>query len=212
MKKDLQLKKFVINDFETLRVVADPLRTQVLELLVRQPQTVKQVAEKLGLAPSKLYYHFNLLEKHGLIRVVETRLIANMVEKLYQATAADLDVEPGLLQFSTDQGKESIHDLLTSFLDATKEDLVRSMQARAAALEQGADPRPREVVVNRLTSRIPEARHKEFMQRVLDLIMEFGEADHAEEDEAENMQAYALTVAFYPSYFFAGDEQPKESE
>jgi DNA-binding transcriptional ArsR family regulator len=210
MKKD-RPSKFTIKDLETLRVIADPLRAQIIELLVHKPLTVKQVAEKLGLAPGKLYYHFNLLEKHELLQVVETRMVSNMVEKLYQASAGDLDVDPGLLQFTTDQGKESIHNLLTSFLDATKEDLTRSMEARAMALEQGADPKPREVIVNRFTSLIPEARHKEFVQRVMQLIEDFSEANESEEGDGESLQAYALTVAFYPSYFFDdGTRREKE--
>jgi len=67
---------FIINDLETLKVVADPVRNQILEVLEKKPQNVKEVADKLGLAPSKLYYHFNMLEKVGLIKVVESRQVA----------------------------------------------------------------------------------------------------------------------------------------
>jgi predicted transcriptional regulator len=52
MKKDKEKKRFQISDLETLRAVADPLRVQILELLEGKALTVKQVAEKLGLAPS----------------------------------------------------------------------------------------------------------------------------------------------------------------
>ena len=64
MKKDkTEKKRFHIADLETLRAIADPLRVQIMELLEGgQALTVKQVAEKLGLAPSKLYYHFGALE------------------------------------------------------------------------------------------------------------------------------------------------------
>jgi len=102
MQKLRTQETFVIRDRDTLKVVADPLRIQILETMVGEPQTVKQVAGKLGLAPSKLYYHFGLLEKHGLIEVVETRAVANMTEKLYQATASDLRMEDGLLTVATD--------------------------------------------------------------------------------------------------------------
>ena len=55
MKKTKEKIHFHIADLETLRAISDPLRVQVLELLESQALTVKQVAEKLGLAPSKLY-------------------------------------------------------------------------------------------------------------------------------------------------------------
>ena len=53
--------KYLIQDLEALRVIADPLRAQIINLLVTEPQTVRQVAEKLRVTPSKLYYHFSLL-------------------------------------------------------------------------------------------------------------------------------------------------------
>jgi DNA-binding transcriptional ArsR family regulator len=202
MEENFGKKIFVIKDLETLRVIADPLRPQILELLVHDAHTVKQVAEKLGLAPGKLYYHFSLLEKHGLIEVAETRQVANMIEKLYRATASEIDLEPSLLSFSTDQGKESIHTLLTSALDSTREDLQRSLQARAYNLERGAKPRPRKAFVKRGLSRIPDELADEFSERLLALIDEFESLDDPPRAEGEALQSYALTVAFYPSYFY----------
>jgi DNA-binding transcriptional ArsR family regulator len=202
MEENFGKKIFMIKDLETLRVIADPLRPQILELLVHDAQTVKQVAEKLGLAPGKLYYHFRLLEKHGLIEVAETRQVANMIEKLYRATASEIDLEPSLLSFSTDQGKESIHTLLTSALDSTREDLQRSLQARAYNLERGAKPRPRKAFVKRGLSRIPDELADEFSERLLALIDEFESLDDPPRAEGEALQSYALTVAFYPSYFY----------
>jgi DNA-binding transcriptional ArsR family regulator len=202
MEENFGKKTFVIKDMETLRVIADPLRPQILELLVHDAQTVKQVAEKLGLAPGKLYYHFSLLEKHGLIEVAETRQVANMIEKLYRATASEIDLEPSLLSFSTDQGKESIHTLLTSALDSTREDLQRSLQARAYNLERGAKPKPRKAFVKRGLSRIPDEVADEFSERLLALIDEFESLDKPMKTEGEALQSYALTLAFYPSYFY----------
>ncbi|MGB7093974.1 MAG: winged helix-turn-helix domain-containing protein, partial [Anaerolineales bacterium] len=58
----------MVKDLETLKILADPLRNQILEILAPEKLTINQMAEKLGLAPSKLYYHINLLEKYGLIQ------------------------------------------------------------------------------------------------------------------------------------------------
>jgi DNA-binding transcriptional ArsR family regulator len=80
MNSGQSLGTFVIKDYDTLKAIADPLRAQIVELLINDPLTVSQVAQRLGLAPSKLYYHFGLLEKIGLIAVVETRMVANIME------------------------------------------------------------------------------------------------------------------------------------
>ena len=77
----------MIENLETLKVVADPLRLRILDAFGDKPHTVKQIAKVLEIPPNKLYYHVNMLEEHGLIRVVNTRLVSGIVEKTYRATA-----------------------------------------------------------------------------------------------------------------------------
>jgi DNA-binding transcriptional ArsR family regulator len=193
---------FTIRDLDTLKVYADPLRAQIFEILVKEPQTIRQVAEKIGLSPSNLYYHVNLLEKHGLIQVISTRLVANIVEKVYRASALNLEVDHALLTFSTDEGKESINKVLTATLDATREDMQRSLQARAFALEQGAAERSRRADVTRVTSRISDELAEEFHRRLAELLQEFAQADGIGLDPDSTRQTYALMIAFYPSFYF----------
>ncbi len=199
MKKTEAKKRFHIADLETLRAIADPLRVQIMELLEGQALTVKQVAEKLGLAPSKLYYHFGALEKLGMIEVAETRMVANMVEKTYRSAAELLDIDPALFKFNKDGDNEPINILLSSTIDATREDLLRSMQARQFQLEQGAEEMPRRVIINRVVSSVSEKRIEEFQGRLIKLIQEFEAEDKASKSSD---QPYALTVAFYPSFYF----------
>lgn len=201
MKKEKTTKYFHILDLETLRAVSDPLRIQIVELLSNQNLTVKQVAEKLGLAPSKLYYHFGALEKLGMIEVAETRMVSNMVEKVYQSNADQLDVDPSLLKFSKDGDNESFGILISSTIDATREDIIRSLQARQFQLDQGAAEQSRRFIINRVVSRISEERVAEFQERLVQLIQEFeGEDEHA--SRKPNLHPYALTVALYPSFYF----------
>lgn len=189
---------FTIADLETLKVVADPLRTQILELLTVEPLTVKQVAERLGLTASKLYYHVNMLEKHGLIRVVSTRVIANVIEKQYRAEAVDYDVAPALLSFSSESGQANINTLVQVTIDATRDDILRSFQARAFDLEQGAPEQPRHVVISRQLCRISDDQAEEFRDRLQALMREFSAADAP----GSAAQTHALTIAFYPSFYF----------
>jgi hypothetical protein len=156
---------------------------------------------------TKLYYHFGLLERIGLIAVADTRLVANMVEKTYRATAPRIELDPALLNFRTDAGKENINTALVSTLDTTRDDVLRSLHARYAQLEHGAEARPRPVVVTRALSRLDDTRADAFRDRLLALFQEFEAADLAAAAGPSHL-SYALTVAFYPSYYFeAGDER-----
>src|SRR5688572_10061938 len=80
----------IVTDLETLKLISDPLRLRMLELLRGEPRTVKELARALGVAPTKLYYHVKLLLERELIRVAETRIVSGITEKRYQVTAARL--------------------------------------------------------------------------------------------------------------------------
>jgi len=190
---------YKIQDLETLRLISDPLRAQILELCATEARTAREMAGRLGLAPTRLYYHINLLEKHGLLVVDETRTIGNLIEKTYRAVAVNLDVDSSLFNFETAQGKENLYGLVTSALDSTRDDLLRSLQARSQALEQGAAPTPRTVMLKRVTARLSEARINEILKRLEALLAEFDQNDGPED------QAYNLTLAYYPVFYYPED-------
>jgi DNA-binding transcriptional ArsR family regulator len=207
MKENESGEMFIIRDLPTLRVIADPLRTQILETITFEPLTVKQVAERLGLAPSKLYYHINMLEEYGLIEVAETRVVSGIIEKQYRSIASQFDVDAGLLNFSTREGKEGVHTILTTTLDTTREDIRRSLEARLFQIEQGAQEQPRNAFVTRHLARIPDARAEAFRARLFELIKEFEAADKETAAAEEELQMYALTIALYPSFYYQEKDQ-----
>ena len=198
---------FIIQDLDTLKVISDPLRNQILEALILEPLTVNQVAEKLGMTASKLYYHVNLLEKHGLIQVVETRTVSNLIEKVYRAVATRFTLDHDLLSFETPSGQETIYTAVASTLDSTREDVLRSFQARAFNLEQGAEAQLRRAIFNRALSRLTEEKVQDFQNRLNDLVADFEEADMQEAGENQDLQSYALTVVFYPSFYYPNAEK-----
>ncbi|TAK13567.1 MAG: ArsR family transcriptional regulator [Anaerolineae bacterium] len=189
----------MIHDLEALKCIADPLRTQIMEVLNVNTLTINQIAERLGLAASKLYYHISLLEKHGFVQVVETSTKGNIVEKTYGAAALTFELNKELLHFKEDSVPDSLNAMLVSTLEVTRLDLLRSLEAREFNRLQGAQDNPRRAFLNRALRRIPDARAEEFMERLTGLLEEF-EA----EPEARAGQApmYAMTVAMYPSFYY----------
>lgn len=196
--------KFIIDNLDTLRVISDPLRNQILELLILNQLTVKQVAEKMGLAPSKLYYHIRQLEKQKLIHMVETRMVANLQEKYYRAAANSYTVDPTLLSFQSDSGRDNIHAVVASALDSTREDFLRSVEASVLQTDQ---EKPRRALLTRHLSRIPKAQAEEFITQLEQFMKDFEAAnvEDAVEDD-DGLATYAFTAAFYPSLYFAEDK------
>jgi DNA-binding transcriptional ArsR family regulator len=115
--------ELVISDLETLKVLADPLRLSILEYLMR-PSTVKRIAEKINKPATKLYYHFNLLEKHGLIVLVDTRIVSGIIEKHYQAAARVYRVAKDLLAPGSTEFDEGLELTLSGMFAATKQEIL----------------------------------------------------------------------------------------
>lgn len=115
--------ELVISDLETLKVLADPLRLNILEYLMR-PSTVKRIAEKINKPATKLYYHFNLLEKHNLIVLVDTRIVSGIIEKHYQAAARVYRVAKDLLAPGSTEFDEGLELTLNGMFAATKQEIL----------------------------------------------------------------------------------------
>jgi DNA-binding transcriptional ArsR family regulator len=194
----------MVKDLETLKILADPLRNQILEILAPEKLTVNQIAEKLGLAPSKLYYHINLLEKYGLIQEVDSIVKANIIEKIYWITAYECKMDENLCNFSTPVGQQSIITTMLTPIDTTREDIRRSLEARASALEQGAEEHPRQVVIYREVRNMSDQTADGFAERLKEVLEDFEKFEGDESGEETHNRA--LTLAFYPSFYYDPQE------
>lgn len=112
---------FFITNVETLKVLADDRRLQLLELLGHKSYTVKELAQELDIPTNKLYYHIRLMEEHGVIQVVDTNIgPTQIVEKTYRASARSYKVDEGLRPL---ENLDDILALIFKTIDSVKEEL-----------------------------------------------------------------------------------------
>ncbi len=76
--------KYKSQSMELMKILSDPRRNQILHLASDEPITVKELAEKIGEEPLRLYYHIKKLMKADLLEVVDTRQHGNLTEKYYK--------------------------------------------------------------------------------------------------------------------------------
>lgn len=125
----------VLDDPEVLRLITDPLRLRLLELLRRAPRTVTELAKAMGVARTRLYYHIRLLEGAGLVTVAETQLVAGITEKRYRVTAYRLTVDRTLLEGAT--GGDPLDVLLSVILDEVAGEIRRAVASGLIDLGDG---------------------------------------------------------------------------
>jgi DNA-binding transcriptional ArsR family regulator len=201
---------FIIEDLETLRIVSDSMRLEILEVLDIEPQTINQVAEKLGLSSSRLYYHFNQLESHGLIKVVETRIHNNIIEKIYWLSAEEIDIDKKLLDISSESGPENLSRFVTNTLEAARSDILRSIQARKFNIDRGAKSIPRDMVIMNMKKRLKDETYKKFLDRFRELMDEFSNLPEADATDEDN-NLFGLNCFVYPSYYYPDEKEDQIS-
>ncbi|MEZ4869728.1 MAG: helix-turn-helix domain-containing protein [Caldilineaceae bacterium] len=178
-----------ILDLETIKVFADPLRLKIIRLMA-EPTTVKTVAEALDIAPAKLYYHVNLLHKHGLIQVVDHNLETGIVEKVYRVTARDFKLVNPLIagpDFPAEAADAIISDML--------QDALVSLRRALATRDPSAPTPPRDPFFSQKKLRLTDAQLTMLHRRLDALIQEVTALGAANADTAEPQ--YELTVVFY---------------
>ena len=178
-------------DPATLRVLADPVRSFLVYSLVGEAKTAKRLGAELGCPPTRLYYHLQQLEKHGLVFVERTRLVSGIREKHYRATARDMPLERKKL------GDERLQReaLLGFVFDQTRVEVARG-------LEDGRiDPQRRAPEVDALIAyrNVLKLSPDQAERLYASLHALWTEYDAIAKQPAEEGRFYAFTVALYPN-------------
>ena len=209
----------VLDDPEVLRLIADPLRLRLLELLRQAPRTVTELAEAMGVARTRLYYHVRLLEGAGLVTVAETHLVAGITEKRYRVTAYRLSVDRALLGQPSD-GQAPLDVLLSVILDEVAGEIRRAVASGLLDLGDGGGTgiAPGRMLLGRNWYRLSDAElarfagaydgfWRAFVDRQVELPggeqggeqpLRYFSEDVATDPPGEPRQLYEWLVGFYP--------------
>jgi len=77
----------VLRDFNVFKVLGDPLRLEILRILMAGSATLSQIGKQMGMHPAKIRHHLKQLESVGLVEFDYSREVRGFVEKYYRSTA-----------------------------------------------------------------------------------------------------------------------------
>lgn len=166
---------------QALRVVSDDRRHRMLSLLIQEPLTAADVAARLRLPRTRVYYHLELLAEHGFIRVVEERPAGRRVESVYRAVARNFKVDATLLN----QAGPAVARARPRLLEATLDHL-----RTRSALRRRAGARYEPLLARKLV-RVDAAGYAELRRRLAAL---FDGVDAARSQG----QLVELAIALFP--------------
>ena len=77
----------IVSGTEQLRALADDVRARIVSLLRLRALSATELGELMGMPKGTVGHHLKVLEKAGLVRVVRTRKVRAITERIYGRTA-----------------------------------------------------------------------------------------------------------------------------
>jgi len=175
---DIQpMPTMTINSDEQIRAYINPTRMTILSYLAKEKKSVSMIAQLLKVHPANLTHHFKVLEKVGLIKLVEKRETGKNLEKLYRSVA---------LQFIVDAENEMTNKQVLGLI-ILRDNLNASIQSLKNQTGE------KDVLAVIKTVRINQQNLSRFATRLLDLANEFGKSS------SNKGEVYSLNASIYPT-------------
>ena len=183
----------VLTELEQIKVLADPLRIRILEELCEE-RTTKQVAERLGEKPTKLYHHVDALERVGLIELTRTRQNRGTLEKYYLAVARAFRADPQAFAGgeAQDDEKDALRSVVSTVMDSTTSEMMALIDSG-----HGVEGLEDEGLLSFLEIRGTREQLTEIRDRLMGIVQDLTDRAAALEGE-EGPERYRLMIASFP--------------
>ena len=183
----------IINELETLRVISDPLRLKIFRKVSQFNRdgelcSVKQISDELEIPPAKLYYHFKLLEGHGLLLVAETHIVSGILEKLYRVPAHRISVSVELL--SSEEDQETLYPMFAGLINEVLDDIHFALSMSKNENIQN------DLAISRESIRLPKNRIAKLSQKLEEILKEMEKEENLTPEEDTSL--YTFFYAWFP--------------
>lgn len=114
----------MVDNADKFRAFAHPLRQEIIAA-TSEPKSVTDVADALGVPAARLYHHFKVLERHGVIEGCGTRRVRSNDERLYRRAAGTVRFAPSVIASREVRGQlreglsQVAEDFMAEFTEAT---------------------------------------------------------------------------------------------
>ncbi|AIY06639.1 hypothetical protein Plano_2674 [Planococcus sp. PAMC 21323] len=198
---------FLLTQLDQLKSLSDPLRVEMLHLLIEKPYSGQQLSQLLNIPRSKIHYHLKDLEKNELIYLVSESKKRNMTEKQYRSTARSYIPAKELMPFQAIQNEGGKLMALTA-LERTKERVLKAPDT--AFITETENPKEWGKISSQLEVKMTEKKFKEWVMKYQNLLEEL---TGVEEEGEDGEWFYISTFGFRMNEpFFNSSEDGEEHE
>jgi DNA-binding transcriptional ArsR family regulator len=182
----------VLDQSDQIKTLASPLRQSILEAMIAEPITTKQVAVRLGEKPTKLYHHVDALEKAGLIRLIRTQRKRGTTEKYFQAVARRFVVDRAAIEVvpEAEDEEDQLERVISTSLESTLAEIRDSL---AVGLIRTDEEAGESVFIRSHLRASPQQMNNLIVQ-----LQEWIRECQSSHDPNAGLE-YGVTLAFYPT-------------
>jgi DNA-binding transcriptional ArsR family regulator len=83
---------YIVNDIKVAKILIDPMRRAILDLLRQRPMTQAQLAQELGLTGASLNYHIKKLRSKKLVIIARKEVEQHSIMQIFFSSIAYLFV------------------------------------------------------------------------------------------------------------------------
>lgn len=185
----------LIENSESAGQLLRPIRIRVLTQLA-EPLSCPEIGRRLNLSTQKIYYHVKVLQKAGLVRLVEERRKRGIMEGVYQAVARSIWFSPRLVARLGGQRAISQQASLAYLLQMAEE-----LQIDIGHLAESEATTPFDSLAIDARIQLRDSTERsQFLNEVKNFFQQLAHRYGAREDDATgNNDSFRLMMACYPT-------------
>jgi DNA-binding transcriptional ArsR family regulator len=112
------LQKTIFLSLEQMKILSDKNKINILNCFENEtPLTITEISEFLDLAYANINYHVKVLEKLGIVEVVDTKIKSGIIEKYYLPSAEEFRVDKFITMFEDDEEKKALKNEYNSLYE-----------------------------------------------------------------------------------------------
>ena len=86
-----------IDNIKLLKVISDPIRKQIIDVLYDDPLTASEIADEINFPKDKIYYHIKKLQSSGILIIAESEKVKGITQNKFINAAKKFEIDESLL-------------------------------------------------------------------------------------------------------------------
>ena len=84
---------FRIDNIKLLKVISDPIRKQIIDVLYDEPLTASEIADEISFPKDKIYYHIKKLQSSGILIIAESEKVKGITQNKFINVAKKFEID-----------------------------------------------------------------------------------------------------------------------